>query len=92
MRLYSLIFLCFGMKHFHEWFLLYAGRVLRAVRAHIVSLCLSRLDPRDCGGMEASPTPGTEQEHKASPPEVTKWELQRWAFPYQRGECGTPVS
>lgn len=72
--------------------LLYAGRVLRTVRPNTVSVCSGRLDPGDGGGMEASPAPGTEQEHQASPTEATQWELQRWAFSYQCGECGTPVS
>lgn len=75
------MFLCFGIKYFHRWFdhLLYAGSVLRAVRANIcvfLCVCVCRLGPRDRGGMEASPTSRTEQEHKASPAEVTKWELQ----------------
>lgn len=61
-------------------------------RHFCVPVCLCRLDPRDRGGMEASPPSCAEPEHKASPPDVTKWELQWWAFPYQRGECGTAVS
>lgn len=88
-RLCSLIFLCFGMKRFSERFLLCVGRVLRA---HVVSVCLSRLDPRNCGRMEASPTSGAEHKHEASPAAVTRWKLQRRAFPYHCGDCGPPVS
>ena len=88
-RLCSFNIFMFGMKHFSEWFLLYAGRVLRA---HIVPVCLHRLDPRNCGRMEASPTSGAEHKHKASPPAVTRWNLQRWAFPYHCGERGPPIS
>ncbi|XP_032976210.1 BLOC-2 complex member HPS5 isoform X3 [Rhinolophus ferrumequinum] len=43
----------------------------------MTDICRSHgLDPRDRGGMEASPPSCAEPEHKASPPEVTKWELQ----------------